>query len=799
MGVLSQDIRYALRSFARAPGFTLVALVTLALGIGGTTAIFSIVDGVVLRPLPYSEPERILRITRTTPRGDEGSFSAGAYRDIARDATNFSSVAAYRDDVVDLTGRGEPYRVSAVQSTGAFFDVFDAPPIIGRTYHAGTDQPGAAVAVMGERLWRQQFGAAPSVIGTQVRLNGISTEIIGVVPEYFRHPTKADFWLLSSKDVPISPFAVDDAESSRGVHYFQAVGRIKRGATIGGVQAQLKAIGDTQAREFPDESGGESLAGRPLADAMVSDVRSALFILLGAVGFVLLIACANVAGLLIARGTARRRELAVRTALGAGRARLMQQLITESLVLAGAGGALGLLAAAWMLSVLIRVAPENLPRLDEVSLDWRVMLFTFAATLVVGVLFGLTPAMQASKPELNADLKDGGRTGTARTGARSVMVVAQVSLALVLLIGAGLMLTSFSRLRAVDPGFRTSELITVELMLPMARYDEAAQRRFYGGVLERLQASPVTAQSAMVFPFPFGGGNAQATFQVVGQPAKARNEETVAELNAISPGYFPTAGLRLTEGRDFNASDGPKAPPVVIINEAARREFGGKNPIGQQVDLGDPVTVIGIVSDARRRSLDVSPKPAVYLPYTQFVLPYMGVMVKTDKGAASTASAVKAAVKELDPDLPVGDVKTIEQIISDSTGQPRFRSFLIASFAGLALLLAAVSVYGLISFTVAQRIPEIGVRLALGANPWQVFSLVLGQGLKLAAIGIIVGLGVAAGATRFMSGLLFNTSATDPVVYASLSVLLLTMAALACYVPARRAMRVDPMTALRSE
>jgi len=378
-------------------------------------------------------------------------------------------------------------------------------------------------------------------------------------------------------------------------------------------------------------------------------------------------------------------------------------------------------------------------------------------------------------------------------------LVAQVSLALVLLIGAGLMLTSFSRLRAVDPGFRTSELITIELMLPMSRYDEAAQKRFYAGVLERLQAGPVTSQSAVVFPFPFGGGNAQASFHVIGQPRKPRNEEMHAELNSVSPGYFSTAGLRLTEGRDFDASDGATAPAVAIINEAARREFGDNNPIGQQVDLGDPVTVVGIVSDARRQSLDVSPKPAVYLPYTQFVLPYMGVMVKTGQGAAATASAVRAAVKELDPDLPIGDVKPIEQIISDSTGQPRFRSFLIASFAGLALLLAAVGVYGLISFTVAQRIPEIGVRLALGANPWQVFSLVLGQGLKLAAAGIVVGLGVAVGVTRLMSGLLFNTSATDPLVYASLSVLLLTMAALACYVPARRAMRVDPMTALRSE
>ncbi|MDO8677413.1 MAG: ABC transporter permease [Acidobacteriota bacterium] len=798
MNAIARDVRYAFRSLLKAKGFTLVALVTLALGIGGTTAIFSIVDGVVLRPLPYNDSQRILRLVRISARGEEASFSAADYRDLKKDATNLSSVAGYRSDIVDLTGRGEPVRIIGMQTTAGFFDVFDAPPLRGRTYHEATDKPGAAVAVIGEAIWRQQFGGADSVIGSQVRLNGTPTEIIGVVPEWFRHPGKSDAWMLSPLDVPTSPFSLD-ASGNREVQYFTAVARVDRRKSLVEAREQLKSIGARLADEFAKTNAGEALDGRPLADSMVADVRTALFVLMGAVGFVLLIACANVAGLLVARGASRRRELAVRTALGAGRGRLMQQLLTESLVLAAAGGALGLLVANWALDLLVSVAPENLPRLDEVALDWRVALFTFAATIVVGVLFGLTPAMQASRPELNADLKDGGRTGTARTGARNVMVVAQVALALVLLIGAGLMLTSFSRLRAVDPGFRTTELITVELMLPLARYDESAQRRFYMGVLERLQANPLTAQSAMLFPFPFGGGNAQAGFQVIGQPEKPPAEKTVAELNSISPGYLQTAGLRLIAGRDFAATDGPDSPPVALVNEAALKEFGGKNPIGEQVDLGSPVTVVGIVSDARRRSLDAPPRPAVYLPYSQFVLPYMGAMVRTDKSAAATASAVKAAVAQLDPDLPVGDVKSIEQIIDESTGQPRFRSFLITSFAILALLLAAVGVYGLISFTVTQRIPEIGVRLALGANPWQVFSLVIGQGLRLAVMGVVLGLGAAVLATRLLRGMLFNTSATDPLIYASLALLLLTMAGVACYVPARRAMRVDPMRALRSE
>jgi putative ABC transport system permease protein len=795
--VLIQDIRYALRSFVRAPGFSLVALLTLALGIGGTTAIFSIVDGVLLRPLPYSNPGHIVRVTRLSANGGRDSFSAADYRDLKKDASSFAAIAGYRSDVVDMTGRGEPVRIYGMQTTPAFFDVFDARPILGRTYHEATDQPGAAVAVISETVWQQHFGSNPAVIGTKVRLNGAPTEIIGVAPEFLRHPEKSAVWTLSPFDVPTSPFGVGNIDS-RDVHYFGVVGRIANDRqVVEGIQ-QLTTIGDEIARANTSNAGS-TFKGEPLAASMVADVRTAMIVLLGAVGFVLLIACANVAGLLIARGASRRRELAVRTALGAGRGRLIGQLLTESVVLALAGGALGMLVATWTQQLLISLAPENLPRLADVTLDWRIATFAFVATIVVGVLFGLTPALQSSRPELNTDLKEGGRGGTSRTGMRNVMVVAQVALALVLLIGAGLMLMSFERLRSVDPGFRVTEVVTVELMLPLARFDEDAQRIFYMGVLDKMRANPITANSAMMFPFPFGGGNAQASLSVIGQPEKPPEQRTSAELNSISPGYLKAAGLRLIRGRDFDVSDGPKAPPVLLINEAAVKEFGGKDPIGQQVDMGDGFTVIGIVSDARRRSLNEPPRPALYLPYTQFVLPYMGAIVRTDRGAGAVASAVKTAVAQVDPDLPIGDVKTMEQIIEDSTGEPRFRSFLIASFAVLALMLAAVGVYGLISFTVTQRVPEIGVRLALGASPRQVFTQVIGQGLKLAVIGVAVGLLASVAATTLVSGLLFNTSATDPIVYGSLAVLLLAMAALACYVPARRAMRVDPMTALRSE
>lgn len=796
--MLTQDIRYAFRSLTRAPGFTLVAIVTLALGIGGTTAIFSIVDGVVLRPLPYSDPGRIVRVTRTLGDGADAAFSGPDYRDLKKGATYFSAMAGYRSDIIDLTGRSEPIRLTGLETTAGFFDIVDAPPLIGRTYHEATDVPGAPLAVIGEAVWRQHFGSDPGIVGQVVRFNSRPTEIIGVVPERVRHPNKTDVWVLAQRDVPRSPLGGDTADE-RDVNYFTALARIAPDRSLAEARGQLRSLAAQLAANDPDAGGTEALDARPLATAMVANVRTALLAVLGAVGFVLLIACANVAGLLVARGASRRREIAIRTALGAGRGRLIRQLLTESLVLAVLGGLTGMLVANWSLDLLISAAPDNLPRLDDVVLDWRVGLFAFAATLAVGVLFGLAPSLSVSKPELNADLKEGGRSGTARTAGRNAMVVAQIALALVLLVGASLMLVSFARLRAVDPGFRTTEMVAVPLMLPMSRYDDNAQRRFYSTVLERLRANPLTAQSAILFPFPFGGGNAQADLQVVGRPPRPREQRVTAELNSVSPGYLQTAGVRLLAGRDFTDSDGGDAPLVALISESAVKEFGGKNPIGERLDLGNEATVVGIVADVRRRSLDQPPRPAIYLPYTSFVLPYMGAVIRTDRGAAAVTPTVKAIVAQVDPDLPVSDITTIEEIIADSTGEPRFRSFLIAGFAVLALVLAAVGVYGLISFTVTQRVPEIGVRLALGASPRQVFSQVIGHGLKLATIGVVIGLAAAFAATTLLRSLLFNTSAGEPVVYMALSLLLLAMAALACYVPARRAMKVDPMTALRSE
>lgn len=795
-----QDIRYAIRSYLRAPGFTVVAIVTLALGIGGATAIFSIADGILLRPLPYPEPERIVRLNHMARGREDAAFSSADFLDIKRDSTTFASIAGYREDLVDLTGTGDPVRVSGVQTTAGFFDVFGAKPLLGRTYQEASDRPGASLVVIGEGLWQRQFGSRADIVGQQVRVNGTPMEVVGIVPEEFRHPLAADIWTLSPQEVPTSPIPIDDALANREVQYFAAVARLGPGATLAAADQDVRQVGERLAKDFPDTNAGELFGVRRLSDVLVRDVRPALLVLLGSVALVLLIACANVAGLLLARGSSRRRELAVRASLGAGSGRLAAQLLTESLVLALIGGACGLLVAAWGLDLLVALAPETIPRLQEVRLDWRVAGAAFLVTTCVGLLFGLAPAFQSSRLAPALDLRDGGRTGTSgRTRLRSGLVVAEVAVALVLLIGAGLMLTSLLKLGAVDPGFRTSSLVAVELPVPQVRYGEEEQRRFYTGVLAAVRNNPVTTQAAMVFPTPLRGSNASAGIEIEGQPAEPGSAERLAELNSVSPDYFQTVGIRLIRGRGFESGDGPDRPIVALINERLAAQWGDRDPIGTRINIGSWATVVGIVSDARRQSLEITPKPAIYLSYEQFTLPYMGIMVRTDQPASAVASAVRTAVKDLDPDLPIGDVRTIEQIIEQSTGQPRFRTLLILSFAAIAVLLAAVGVYGLISYSVSQRTAEMGVRLALGANPWQVCGLVMRQGLWLAAAGVVIGLVAAALATRGLASLLFDTSATDPGIYAMLAAGLLTVAAVACYVPARRAMRVDPMKALRAD
>jgi putative ABC transport system permease protein len=809
--VVLQDVRHALRSLRRAPGFTLVALVTLALGIGGTTAIFSVVDGILLRPLPYPDPGAIVSLTRVSASGrHDTAFSAADFLDYKRDARSFAALAAFREDIVDMTGGAEPVRLTALETTAAFFEVFGMPALLGRTYSEAADAPGGPrLIVVAEGMWKQHLGSDPNVVGRTVRLNGIPFTVAGVMPEAFVHPDDVDMWMLAPREVPTSPIPIEgDPRASRDVQYFSVLGRLAAGASLTRANEELGAISQRLAREFERTNEGDRAQASPYHDQLVGDVRGGLLTLLGAVAFVLLIACANVASLLLARGTARRREFALRSALGAGRIRLVRQLLTESVLLAGLGGVLGLVVAYWGVAGLVGIAPESIPRLDDVRIDWRVAAFAMAASALVGVLFGLVPALQGARPQVVDALKDGGRTGTARAGTQKVLVVAEVALALVLLIGAGLMLTSFARLRAVDVGFNVSNLLVVFVPLPQARYDNAAQVRFYSQLLEKLHANPVTARSAIAFPTPFGGGNARGGYTVEGKPRIAGAERPLVQINSVTPGFFQTMGIPLISGRDVALTDTPARPQVAVINQTlAHREWPGQDPIGKRIAIGadpeqDPnawISVIGVVGDSKRSDLDAPAQAAVYLSHATFTLPFMGALVRSEASEAAITGAVRDAVRALDPELPIEAADTIERVLERTTGQPRFRALLISAFALVALALAGVGLYGLISYTVAQRVPEIGVRLALGATPGQVGGLIVRQGVLLAVAGIVLGVAGSLAATRVLEGLLFSVSATDPVVYSALAALLLTIAALACYIPARRAMKVDPMTALRAE
>ncbi|MGE0043731.1 MAG: ABC transporter permease [Vicinamibacterales bacterium] len=803
-----QDLRYGFRTLRRAPGFTAVALLTLALGIGGTTAIFSVVDAILLRPLPYPAGDSLVAVDKVIANGGT-NWAPADFLDYQRDARSLQTLAGYRQDVVDMTGDGEPVRLVGVHTTAGFFDAFGMPALAGRTYSASVDgQAGPAMAVISEALWRRQFGSAPDVVGSSVRLNGAATTIVGVVPRAFAFPADAEVWMLAPGAVPPSPLEVDDdIETHRDLSYISAVGRLAPGVTLDEARAELDTIGKRLAADYPSTNRGESATAIPLRESIVGDVKAALVVLLGSVAFVLLIACANVASLLLARGAGRRRELSVRAALGAGRGRLVRQLLVESVVLAAAGGALGLLVAAWGTAALVSLAPEDTPRLAEVAINGRALVFTMLASIGVGTLFGLAPAVSASRLQVTDALKDGGRTGTARSRLRSTLVVAEVALALMLLVGAGLMLASLQRLGDVDTGLSVDDMVVVGVPLPQARYDAKQQLRFYGSLLERLRANPATARAAVAFPTPFGGFGADGGYTVEGRPQPDRVDQPVAELNSISPGYLAATGVPLLRGREFTERDGPDAAPVVLVNQTlASREWPDEDPLGKRISLGgspdddsDWFTVVGVIADHRRANLADAQGPAVYIPYGQFTMPFMGVVLRTDAGEAAAASAVRAAVHEIDPLLPVDESSTVRQLIAASTGQPRFRAYLVGAFALTALLLAAVGLYGLVSYTVAQRVPELGVRLALGARPADVGRLVLGQALGLTAMGVAVGLAGAYAGSRFVATLLYGVSATDPAVYAGLAFLLLGVTAVAAAGPARRAMKVDPMVALRAE
>jgi putative ABC transport system permease protein len=804
MGTLLQDLRYGLRVLLQRPGFTLVAVLALALGIGANTAIFSVVHSVVLRPLPYPDAERLVTVWDDNQRQGWHKDVTGysTFSEWQAQSDVFEALAAHRGWGPSLTGAGEPERLLGTLVTPAFFDVLRILPLYGRTFQPEDGQEGQdRIAVLGHGLWQRRFGGDPAVVGQTLRLDDAPVTVVGIMPEGFGFPSRtSELWSV------LSP----PREPDRGNHYLEVVGRLRPGVGAAQADRALDALTARLAGEFPRVYEGFGVNVVPLHEHLVGDVRPALLVLLGAVLFVLLIACANVANLLLARTAGREREIAVRTALGAGRGRIVRQLLTESVLLGLAGGALGLLLALWGGELLVSLAPGGLPRLERLGLNGPVLLFTLGASLLTGILFGLAPALQASRPDLNESLKEAKGIGAGVRGrrVRSLLIVAEVALALVLLVGAGLLMQSFARLQEVEAGFDTERLLSFHLSLPSTKYPEDPQiGAFHRQALERLGALPGVESAAAVMSLPLTGSYSSATFSIEGQAQPPDAQSLEVKLNVVSDGYLGTMGIPLKSGRFFGASDAEGAAPVAVVNETmARLHFPGVDPVGKRFKWGRLDSerypwreVVGVVGDVRHKSLEAPSDPEVYMPLGQEAIRAAAFVLRTATDPATLAPAVRREVQALDSALPIYGLRTMDELLSGSLAQRRFNLWLLGLFASVALLLAAVGIYGVMSTMVGQRTREIGIRMALGARRADVLRMILGEGVGLVLVGVGIGLAGAIALSRALGSLLYEVSRTDPVTYGAVAVVLVLAAALACYVPARRAMGVDPMQALRYE
>ncbi|HVG22311.1 MAG TPA: ABC transporter permease [Blastocatellia bacterium] len=814
METLLQDLRYGIRMLAKKPAFTAVAVLALALGIGANTAIFSVVNTVLLKPLPFKDPDQLMMVWEdNTKLGFPKDTPAPAnFVDWKDQNQVFDGMAAIATQTFNLTGVGEPEKLEGLRVSANFFPLLGVEPSLGRSFLPEEDLPqGERVVIISHGLWQRRFGSDASIIGRPLTLNGQSYTVVGVLSKDFRFPDP--FQSATEESAIWVPLAFSSEEASnRGGHYLFVYARTKPGVTQKQAQADMDTIAARLQQQYPDTNKSVGAVVTSLHEQVVGDIRPALLILLGAVCFVLLIACANVANLLLARAAARQKETAIRTALGASRPRLVGQFLTESLLLAGLGGIVGLLLAAIGMRVLVALMPATLSQAKDVNIDAKVLGFTLLVSLLTGVIFGLAPALQASRPDLNESLKEGGKgtAGVARARLRGLLVISEVALALVLLIGAGLLINSFLRLRSVDAGFNAANLLTMKVVLPRLKYPDPVKRTaFYDEMLRRIQSLPGVQSAGVItnLPLTFRGNNAGVTIE--GRPEPAPDERPIVITRAISPDYFRTMNIPLLKGREFSPHDTPDAVGVVVIGETTARQFWpGEDAIGKRIKLGpfnsdEPwLSVVGVAKDVRQFELDIDPKPQVYFPYSQMTYTFLAprdLVVRTAGDPLSLASAVRGEVWAVDKDQPVSNISTMEQILSNSVARQRFNMLLLAIFAGVALLLAAVGIYGVISYSVTQRTHEIGIRMALGATSSDVLKLVVWQGLKLVSVGVVIGLSSAFVLTRLMQSLLFGVSATDPVTFASISAALVAVAMLASYIPARKATKVDPMVALRYE
>jgi putative ABC transport system permease protein len=805
METMIQDLRYGVRMLAKKPGFTLVAIITLALGIGANTAIFSVVNAVLLRSLPFTKPDRLVVMAEKDREGSRMGAAYLNYQDWRAQAESFEAMAGFRSQIFNLTGVDKPLRLQGRTVSWNFFELLGVVPQLGRGFVEQDDQPGASPAAMiSHGIWQEKFGGEPALVGNQVRLDGESFTVVGVLPRDFEFFRRVDIYVPLGQFIKRQPAILD-----RGNHFgLNVLAILKSGVSLEHASSEMETLAAQLELQYPNTNSGNGVMVQQLNDWYAEDIRTALLVLFAAVSLVLMIACVNIANLLLVRTTERQKEIAIRLALGAGRARIVRQLLSESVLISLMGGLAGLLIGMWMKDGILTLAPQNVPRLGEVRLDGAVLLFTFGISVLTGVLFGVLPAWHASRGDLNTTLKEGGRTsgGSSKEGMRKVLLVGEVGLSLVLLIGAGLMLRTVFELTRTNPGFTAEKLLTMQLSLPRNAYDVPRRRLFYDESLSRVQALPGVRSAALTLSLPIDGSNWNSVFIVGDQPVPPRAELPTSAFTPVSANYFETMGVRLMAGRGFTAADNEKSANVTVINETlARRFWPNESPIGKRLKQGWPENetpwreVVGLAADVKINGVDQETPLQAYLPLAQEPALSLALVVRTQGTPLSLAPAVEQTIHGIDKDLPVFNARSMDQLLDNAIAQQQLTMVLLAGFAVVALVLAAVGIYGVISYSVSQRTHEIGIRMALGAQPGDVLRLVAGQGMGLALVGVAIGVGASLVLTRLMTSLLFGVSATDPLTFAAISVLLASVALLACYFPARRATKVDPMVALRYE
>ena len=804
-----QDVRFGARMLVKKPGFTLISVLTLALGIGANTAIFSVVNTVLLRPLPYKDAEQLVAVWEVQTKVNQTMFSPAEFLDYQTQNQSFSEMTAHRLMYFTLTGQGEPEQLNGRIVSGNFFSLLGVQAEQGRIFQPEDGRAGAArVAVMSHDFWQQRFGSDPNVIGKALTLSGEPVTLIGVMPSGFQHPSESSecqIWLNPHNVVPDwSLNSTVDLLSIRDTGFLRVLARLKPNVTLQQAQTDLDAIAARLQQQYPRPSGhGARIIS--LHEQTVGNVRPTLLILLGAVSLVLLIACANVTSLMLSRATERNKEMAIRTALGASRSRIVRQLLLESLLLASLGGAGGWLFAYWSVKVIVSSGLSKIPRLSEISLDYRIFVFTLIISVFTGLIFGLAPALVAAKPDLNSALKEGSRNATAgRNRLRQTLVIAEVALALVVLIGAGLLLSSFGRLLAVKPGFNPQHLLTMRIGLANQKYIKSAdKKRFVSELNARLEAVPGVESVGIGDDLPIAGTDSSTTLKIQDQPDASSDDSASVGLHVINPHYFDALGTRLLKGRVFTEHDAAGAPSVFIINETlAHRFWPNEEPLGKRVryNSADPWgEIVGVVEDVKFDGLHLASTPHLFEPYQQNAWSFLVVTIRSPLEQSTLLAAVQREVKALDPNLPVSNVRMMEDVVAQSLATRRFVLLLFGLFAGLAVLLATVGIYGVLSASVSQRTRELGIRMALGATARNVGRLIVGQGLKLILSGVVIGLVSALALQRVIGKLLYGVSPTDPLTFTVIAFLLIAVALLACWIPARRATKVDPLTALRSE